>query len=131
MLLQRILISFVEALYTKAEIRKVSLMRERKPRRRFRISHFFILAVVIYLGITFFKQQRLIKAFESEKIQKQEEVKKLNSEVADIEEKLKYTDSLEYIEKMAREELKMVMPDEIIYIDTNKIKDKSSKGIDN
>lgn len=45
-----------------------------------------------------------------------------------IEEKLKYTDSLEYIEKMAREELKMVKPDEIIIIDTNKNKDKNKSN---
>lgn len=106
-------------------------MKEKKSRKRFRIRYFLILAIVIYLGITFINQQKIIKALEKEKAQKQGEIEKLNSEIKDIEEKLKYTDSLEYIEKMAREELKMIMPDEIIYIDTNKSKDKSNKGIDN
>ncbi|WP_352418153.1 septum formation initiator family protein [Proteiniborus sp.] len=107
-------------------------MKENKSRKRFRVRHFLIFAIIVYLGITFFNQQKIIKALENEKIQKQDEIEKLNGEIKDIEEKLKYTDSLEYIEKMAREELKMVMPDEIIYIDTNKSKeDKSNEGIDN
>lgn len=106
-------------------------MEKRKTRKRIKIIHLLILALAIYLGMTFLNQQKLIKALESEKLKKQQEIEKLNSEIADIEEKLEYTDSLEYIEKMAREELKMVKPDEIIIIDTNKSKDKSNKGIDN
>lgn len=102
-----------------------------KPKKRFKISHLFILILAAYLGITFFKQQSMIKALEAEKKQKQKEIEHLNKEIADIEEKLKYSDSLEYIEKIAREELKMVKPDEIIYIDINKSKEKTGKGIDN
>ncbi|SCG84224.1 hypothetical protein DW1_2664 [Proteiniborus sp. DW1] len=115
--------------YTKAKIKRVILMKKRKVKKRIRAGHLIILALAVYLGITFFNQQREIKALEKEKLQKQQEIEKLNSEIMDIEEKLKYTDSLEYIEKMAREELKMVKPDEIIVIDTNR--DKSNKGIDN
>lgn len=106
-------------------------MEKRKTKKKIKIGHLFVLALVVYLGITFINQQSAIKTLEKEKLQKQQEIEKLNSEIEDIEEKLKYTDSLEYIEKMAREELKMVKPDEIIIIDTNKIKDKSNKGIDN
>jgi len=102
-----------------------------KTKKRFKISYFFILILVVYLGITFFKQQSMIKALEIEKAQKQKEIEKLNSEIADIEEKLEYSDSLEYIEKMAREELKMVKPDEMIFVDINKSKEKTGKGIDN
>lgn len=106
-------------------------MKGKKSKKIFRIRHLLIFAIFIYLGITFFNQQKIIKALEMEKTQKQEVVDKLNSEIKDIEEKMKYTDSLEYIEKMAREELKMVMPNEIIYIDSNKSKNQSNKGIDN
>lgn len=101
-------------------------MEKRKTRKRFKASHLIVLALAIYLGIVFISQQREIKELEKEKLQKQQEIESLNSEIVDIEEKLKYTDSLEYIEKMAREELKMVKPDEIIIIDTNKNKDKSN-----
>ncbi len=106
-------------------------MKERKSRKKLRIRHFLILAAIVYLGIVFINQQKIIKALENEKVQKQEKIEQLNSEIKDIEEKLKYTDSLEYIEKMAREELKMIKADEIIYIDKNKNKDESNEGIDN
>lgn len=101
-------------------------MEKRRTRKRFKVSHLIILALAVYLGITFINQQSEIKELEKERLQKQQEIERLNSEIMDIEEKLKYTDSLEYIEKMAREELKMVKPDEIIIIDTNKNKDKSN-----
>lgn len=106
-------------------------MRERKSKKGLRIRHVLILAIAIYLGVTLINQQKIITALKNDKIKRQEEIEKLNNEIKDIEEKLEYTDSLEYIEKMAREELKMIMPDEIIYIDKNKSKDKSIEGIDN
>lgn len=103
-------------------------MKNRKTRKRVKVSHLIILALVVYIGIIFIKQQSAIKELEEEKLQKQHEIERLNSEIMNIEEKLKYTDSLEYIEKMAREELKMVKPDEIIIIDTNKNKDKNKSN---
>lgn len=105
-------------------------MKDTKGRKGLKIRHVLVLIVFIYVGMTLFKQQKLIIALSNEKLVKQEEIEKLNNEINDIEEKLKYTDSLEYIEKMAREELKMIMPDEIIFIDKSKIKDKSIKGIE-
>ncbi|SDY57361.1 Cell division protein FtsB [Proteiniborus ethanoligenes] len=106
-------------------------MKEKKRRKGLKIRHILVCIMVIYVGTTFINQQKLIVALNKEKIEKQNEIDRLNSEIKDIEEKLEYTDSLEYIEKMAREELKMVMPDEIIFIDKNRNKDKPIKGIDN
>ncbi|MFA5524702.1 MAG: septum formation initiator family protein [Tissierellales bacterium] len=98
-------------------------MVKRKKRKKIRLVHLIILALALYLGITYLNQQKMINALKSERLQKQQEKQELDNEIEDIEEKLKYTDSLEYIEKMAREELKMVKPDEIIIIDRDRNKD--------
>ncbi len=38
----------------------------------------------------------------------------------ELQNQIKYSDEDEYVEKIAREKLNMVMPDEIIFIDKNK-----------
>ena len=50
------------------------------------------------------------------------EVEGLEKEIEDLENDLENSDSLEFVEKIARDELGMVKPREIIYIDKGKIK---------
>ena len=63
-------------------------------------------------------------------IQYKDEIKALSSEIEVAEEKLddnkksleaekQYTNSLEYIEKLAREKLGMYLPNERVYVDSN------------
>lgn len=104
---------------------------ERKSRkRRFRLRHIMIIGLLIYLVIVFINQQQRISKLESQKESKNEEVKELEKEIGYLQEKIKHTDSLDYIEKIAREELKMIKPGEIIYIDKDKNENKD-KFIDN
>lgn len=62
----------------------------------------------------------MMKKLEREKSTKEEEIEILKSEIDGINNEIKNKDSLEFIEKVAREEFGMVKPREIIYVDKNK-----------
>lgn len=55
--------------------------------------------------------------------QSKREVSKLKREIKELEDEISHSDSVEYVEKVAREDLGMVKPREVVYID----KDKTSK----
>ena len=50
------------------------------------------------------------------------EVQTLEKEIEDLNKEIENSDSLQFVEKVARDELGMVKPREIIYIDKNKNK---------
>lgn len=89
-------------------------------KKKFKLRYVLFLALIIYLGTVFIKQEMTINSLEKKNETKQKEVKELNGEISEIEKQLEKVNSLEFIEKVAREELKMVKPNEIIYIDKNK-----------
>lgn len=83
----------------------------------------FIVALIIWIVMLIKQQINLsqykddIKALSS-KIEVAEE--ELNQNKQDLEQEKKNTDSLEYIEKLAREKLGMYLPNERVYIDSTK-----------
>lgn len=99
-------------------------MVNKKKKTVFKVRYIVILVLGFYIISTFISQQRLIRKLNEEKIKKEQEIESLKHQVAEIEQKIKHTDSLEYIEKIAREELKMIKPYEIIFIDKEKDKDR-------
>lgn len=102
-------------------------MKSKRKRRKFKIRHIFFLTVLIYGLSIFINQEAMIRDLNQKKSQKNSEIKNLQNEVIQKDEKLKYVYSPEYIERLAREELGMVKPDEKIFIDKNK--NKFVKGI--
>ena len=83
----------------------------------------FLIALIIWI-VMLIKQQLNISQY-------QDEIKELSSKIdvaeneltqnkQDLEQEKKNTDSLEYIEKLAREKLGMYLPNERVYIDSNK-----------
>ena len=90
-------------------------------------NHFFrncLIIVVLVWSIVLIKQQLNIVQYKDEikalssKIEVAEE--ELNQNKQNLEEEKKNTNSLEYIEKLAREKLGMYLPNERVYIDSNK-----------
>ena len=98
-------------------------MKEKKEKAKFRIRHVFFLLFVIYICSTLISQQKMMRNLKTQKVEKEKEVKELQGNLNELNDEIKNTDSLEFIEKVAREELKMVKPREIIYVDINKKKD--------
>lgn len=95
----------------------------KKKNKGIRIRHILILFFIIYVCTTMISQQKKIGELKAQEVKKGKEVKKLEEEVNELDKEIKNSDSLEFIEKVAREELKMVKPREIIYVDKNNNKD--------
>lgn len=94
-----------------------------KNKKRLRIRHILVIIFVIYISSTLISQRNMMKKLEADKVKTEKEIVVLQTEVKEIDSEIKHSDSLEFIEKVAREDLKMVKPREIIYIDKNKNKD--------
>ncbi|WP_234978628.1 FtsB family cell division protein [Anaerosalibacter sp. Marseille-P3206] len=94
-----------------------------KNKGRIRFRHVLIFMFAIYIVSTLISQRSMMKELEAEKAKNEEEIEVLQMEIKELDSKIKSSDSLEFIEKVAREELKMVKPREIIYVDKNKNKD--------
>ena len=82
----------------------------------------FLIALIIWI-VMLIKQQLNIAQYKNEirelssKIEVAES--ELNQNKQDLEQEKKNTDSLEYIEKLAREKLGMYLQNERVYIDSN------------
>ena len=82
-----------------------------------------IALVVLAAGYIFFaliEQQADINQLKREKQAVLEEIEKEEKDLKKMQQLSKQTQSLDYIEKQAREKLGMVRPDETVYIDIGK-----------
>lgn len=96
-------------------------MGKKNKKRRFKIRHFLILLIIVYVVSTIISQQKTMRNLKAEKEKKENKIIRLEQEIDEINEEIKKGESLEFIEKVARDELKMVKPREIIYVDKNKL----------
>ena len=104
-----------------------------KKKRKFNVINFLFLIFVIYFAFTAFNQYEMlldlngqIKEKEAIKAEAEKEALELKSDV----EKLSEEETLmEIIEKIARDQYKMIKPNETIYIDKNKNDNKLIQGI--
>lgn len=99
-------------------------MSKRKNKKGLRLIHVFLVFLVLYVVIVLNHQRGLMKNLDSKKVVNQAEVEKLEKEIEALNKEIDSSDSLEFVEKIARNELGMVKPREIIYIDKNKPKNK-------
>mgnify|MGYP004611902045 FL=1 len=83
----------------------------------------FLIALIIWI-IMLIKQQLSISQYQNEIKELSSKIdvaeNELNQNKQDLEQEKKNTDSLEYIEKLAREKLGMYLPNERVYIDSTK-----------
>lgn len=114
-------------------INKLTAPIKKKKKRKFNVINFLFLVFVMYFAYTAFNQyemlldlngqieekKMLIAETEKEALELKSDVEKLNDEEALVE----------IIEKIARDQYKMVKPNEIIYIDKNKNDNKLIQGI--
>lgn len=92
-------------------------MRRRK--RGFRLKHLILLLLMFWLGKTLISQNIMMNELVERKTKEEQELSQLKNEIEQIEIDIENKDSLSFVEKVAREELKLVKPREIIYIDKN------------
>lgn len=94
------------------------MKRRRSGKRIFRTNILYISLFVVLTGLLLYQihlsQEKLQEErFRNESLQAEREELRLQQEMQ--EDRLKQSQSPEYIEKLAREKLKMVKPDEILY----------------
>lgn len=104
------------------------MARVNNKKSYFRLNLFFILSIIVLFTLIFmFIYQRVNIAKlrnESQKLVLEQE--KMNKEIQNLMKKIEESNSLEYIEKRAREDLGMIKKDEKIYINSQE-NDESSK----
>ncbi len=81
----------------------------------------FIISIAIFAtigaGAFIVNQNNIYNRVENEIIKVEKELNLLESNSAEIEKQLEYVGSLEFVEYIARTQLKYVMPDEIVFVD--------------
>lgn len=74
------------------------------------------LSLIVYLGTVVVSRYFTLEEYSKEKVQFEVELENAEKEIEDLEELIQNAKNPEFIEKMARENLKMVRPDESVYI---------------
>lgn len=93
-----------------------------KKGRGFRLRHLLLLILIFFISKTLITQRSMAKSLNREKLLVENNIEELEISIEKLNAEIEHKDSLEFIEKVAREDLKMVRPREIIYIDKNKNK---------
>ncbi|MGM0396544.1 MAG: FtsB family cell division protein [Bacillota bacterium] len=93
-------------------------------RKGIRIIHVFLIFLVVYVGFVMNHQRKLMNNLESRRVSVETEISNLERDIKSLNEEIGKSGTLEFIEKVARDNLGMVKPREIIYID------KSNTGND-
>lgn len=112
---------------------KLAASAPKKKKRKFNIINFMFAMFIIYFLYTGFTQQQklneLNRVIDEKKIEKAEVEKKASELKNDVEKIDDEEAFLELVEKVARNQYKMVKPNETIYIDKNKNDNKLIQGI--
>lgn len=85
----------------------------------FRIGLVVILILFVYLSTMIITNLFTIRKYTQERQKIQTQLEKAEVEIKELEEYIAHARDPEFVEKMARENLKMVMPNEKVYIVMN------------
>ena len=89
----------------------------RKKKKLFKKRHWILVAIGIYLIAFFSIQAYQIYDLKQQQTELKVKIENLEIEKEELEVKYSNINNLEYIEEMARENLRMVKPNEILYVD--------------
>lgn len=83
------------------------------------ISVFIVISLMAYSTFTIVKQEIAIRKYEKEKQSYMEQIALAKEKNEQYKKYSEYVNTDEYIEKIAREKLRMLLPEEKIYIEYN------------
>ncbi len=95
-------------------------MAKKKKKRPKPLVRLGLLLAVVWLISTFTRQFIMRRELRAEIDLKKKEIATIQRDIDSINKEIESKDSLEFVEKVAREDYKMVKPREIIYIDKSK-----------
>ncbi|QZY54730.1 FtsB family cell division protein [Crassaminicella profunda] len=101
--------------------------RKNKTKKKNRFFYMVLLMIGLYVSWIVIKQQIELKELRNQEQTLNKKILELKKEEARLEEEKNLGNDPQFIEKVARERLKMVKPNEIIYIDINKAKYNEQK----
>lgn len=104
--------------------------RAKKSNRRLNILFLTSTVITIVLVVTFVRQRIKIANLNKEYQLLQAEQENMKNQIDDLVKEIKEVNSLEYIEKKAREDLGMIKKDETIYVNPDEI-DNETEGESN
>lgn len=85
-----------------------------------KIHRIILIVLILYFIYTYISQNNLSRRLNVKKNKYEEEIQVLENDIDLLNREISNSDSLDFIEKVAREELGMVKPREIIVVDKNK-----------
>lgn len=88
-----------------------------KKRKGIRISHVLLIILLVYVGFVMNHQRKLMNNLQERRASVETQISSLEREIQMLNEEIGRSGTLEFIEKVARDDLGMVKPREIIYID--------------
>ncbi|MEW9122372.1 MAG: septum formation initiator family protein [Thermotaleaceae bacterium] len=89
-----------------------------------RLFYLVAIAAAVYVVSVFAQQRIKLYQFLEQEQEKQTQVAALKAEILRLEEEIKQGNTDAFVEKVARQQLKMLKPHEIIYIDMEKAKNE-------
>lgn len=117
----------------KDQRRYEKLVAPKKKKRKLNIVNLLFSVFVLYFAYTAFTQYQMLNDLNDEINQKKMEKAEIEKEAQELQvdvEKMNNDEKLlELVEKIARNQYKMVKPNETIYIDKNKNDNKLIQGI--
>jgi len=90
----------------------------RRKRYLIKRNRFFVVLAfcfAVYLGVVLVQQELKMMELKQEAQQVQQHAQALNKEITQLKDDLASSQSMDYIERQAREKLRMVKPDEIVF----------------
>ena len=97
------------------------MMKKKVKRKKgFRIIHLLLFCLLLYTLFVFSHQRRMMKELAIKRANIETEITDLSRDIDILSKEIEKSGTLEFIEKVAREDLGMVKPREIIYIDKSK-----------
>lgn len=85
-----------------------------------KLKNIAVIAFIIYAMTTFINQEKVLSSYKEQEMQVANQIEEAKEYQEELNINKENANSLEYIEKVAREKLNMYYPNEKIYVDSSK-----------
>ena len=85
-----------------------------------KLKNIAVIAFIIYAMTTFMNQEKVLSSYKKQEIEVANQIEEAKEYQEELNINKENANSLEYIEKVAREKLNMYYPNEKIYVDSGK-----------
>ena len=85
-----------------------------------KLKNIAVIAFIIYAMTTFMNQEKVLSSYKEQEMQVANQIEEAKEYQEELNINKENANSLEYIEKVAREKLNMYYPNERIYVDSSK-----------